>query len=39
MTIDPTDRIEQLEAALYRIKQWSEAYPLPVFPAVDDAYL
>jgi hypothetical protein len=33
------DRIEQLEAALYRIKQWADAYPLEVFPEVDSAYL
>ena len=29
------DRIEQLEAALYRIKQWADAYPLEVFPEPD----
>lgn len=29
------DRIEQLTEALQRIKQWSEAYPLDVFPEPD----
>lgn len=33
------DRIEILEAALYRIKQWADAYPLEVFPEVDSVYL
>jgi hypothetical protein len=32
------DRIEQLEAALYRIKQWADAYPPSVFPPVDEQY-
>jgi hypothetical protein len=30
-----TDRIEQLEEALHRIVQWSEAYPLDIFPEPD----
>jgi hypothetical protein len=29
------DRIELLEAALHRIVQWSEAYPLDIFPEPD----
>jgi hypothetical protein len=29
------DRIERLEEALRRIVQWSEAYPLEVFPEPD----
>lgn len=29
------DRIERLEEALQRIVQWSEAYPLDVFPEPD----
>lgn len=29
------DRIEQLEEALHHIVQWSEAYPLKVFPEPD----
>jgi hypothetical protein len=33
------DRIEELEAALYRIKQWADAYPLEVFPEMDDDYM
>ena len=36
---DLEDRIEQLEAALYRIRQWAQAYPLGTFPEVDSAYL
>jgi len=32
------DRIEQLEAALARIVGWADAYPLEVFPEVDDGY-
>ena len=31
------DRIEQLEAALYHIKRWADAYPLSVFPEPDMA--
>ena len=30
-----TDRIEHLEEALQRIVQWSEAYPLDIFPEPD----
>ena len=30
-----TDRIEKLEEALQRILQWSEAYPLAIFPEPD----
>jgi hypothetical protein len=33
--VSPEDRIEQLEEALYRIKQWADAYPLTVFPEPD----
>jgi hypothetical protein len=29
------DRIVKLEAALQRIVQWSEAYPLAIFPEPD----
>lgn len=29
------DRIDDLETALYRIHQWSEAYPITVFPEPD----
>ena len=29
------DKIERLEGALYSIQQWSEAYPLAVFPEPD----
>ena len=29
------DRIDQLEEALHRIAQWSEAYPLDIFPEPD----
>jgi hypothetical protein len=29
------ERIEQLEGALYRIYQWSRAYPIEVFPEPD----
>ena len=31
------DRIDDLEAALHRIVQWSEAYPLDIFPEPDFA--
>jgi hypothetical protein len=37
-TSDPRllqERIERLEAALERIVQWSEAYPLKAFPEPD----
>jgi hypothetical protein len=34
---DLEDRIERLEEALRRIVQWSEAYPLEVFPEPDMA--
>ena len=30
--IDPMHRIEELEMALERVLQWSEAYPLDLFP-------
>lgn len=30
-----SDRIDQLETALQRIEQWSQAYPLSVFPEPD----
>jgi hypothetical protein len=33
-----TDRTERLEEALHRIAQWSDAYPLSVFPEPTDAY-
>jgi hypothetical protein len=32
------ERSSRMEEALRRIAQWSEAYPLPVFPEPDDAY-
>ena len=32
------ERIEDLEDALTRIKQWSEAYPTDIFPEMDDGY-
>ncbi len=28
-------QLEKLEAALYRIQQWADAYPLDVFPEPD----
>lgn len=31
----PEERIEQLEYALQRIRDWAEAYPLDVFPEPD----
>ncbi len=34
---DAADRIEALEAALRRIREWSYAYPLEVFPEPDFA--
>ena len=33
------DRIERLEAALRRIVEWADAYPLAMFPALDADYL
>jgi hypothetical protein len=33
------ERPERMEAALRRIAQWADAYPLDVFPEADDAYL
>jgi hypothetical protein len=35
MTIPQQDRIEELEEALHKIAQWSEAYPLDIFPEPD----
>jgi hypothetical protein len=35
MTTSQQDRIDELEEALHRIVQWSEAYPLAVFPEPD----
>ena len=32
------DRIEDLEAALTRIIEWADAYPVQVFPEVDKEY-
>ena len=32
------NREERLEEALQRIAQWSDAYPLDVFPEPDEAY-
>jgi hypothetical protein len=32
---DPQDRIDDLEEALHHIVQWSEAYPLTIFPEPD----
>jgi hypothetical protein len=32
-----TDREEQLEEALLRIKQWAEAYPVEMFTPLPDA--
>jgi hypothetical protein len=32
-------RNEKLEQALQRIADWADAYPLAVFPEVDDVYL
>jgi hypothetical protein len=29
------DRVDELEEALQRIAQWSEAYPLDIFPEPD----
>ena len=33
-----SEREERLEEALQRIAQWADAYPLAVFPEVDQAY-
>jgi hypothetical protein len=33
--MEQEDRIDQLEQALWRIAQWSDAYPLEVFPEPD----
>lgn len=35
MTIAQQERIDELEEALHRIVQWSEAYPLDIFPEPD----
>ena len=35
MTIPQQDRIEELEEALHKIAQWSDAYPLDIFPEPD----
>lgn len=35
MTVAQQDRIDELEEALHKIAQWSEAYPLSVFPEPD----
>lgn len=35
MSTDTEDRVDHLEEALHRIVQWSEAYPLSVFPEPD----
>lgn len=32
---DAENRIDELEQALHKIQQWSEAYPLSVFPEPD----
>jgi len=32
---DDDPRVERLEEALWRIDQWSQAYPLEVFPEPD----
>ena len=34
-----TDREERLEAALHRIKQWAEAYPVTVFRPLTEAQM
>jgi hypothetical protein len=34
----PEDRIEELEAALRRIVDWTHAYPVEVFPVVTEEY-
>ncbi|MET4197310.1 hypothetical protein ABIA95_000148 [Bradyrhizobium sp. LA8.1] len=35
MTIPQQDRIDELEEALHKIAQWSDAYPLDIFPEPD----
>lgn len=35
MMSEPTERETDLKAALLRIVQWSEAYPLDIFPEPD----
>lgn len=35
MTTAQQDRIDELEEALHKIAQWSDAYPLSVFPEPD----
>lgn len=35
MTMAQQDRIDELTEALFRIQQWSEAYPLDIFPEPD----
>ena len=32
---DLSDRVDDLEEALQRIVQWSEAYPIDIFPQLD----
>ena len=38
MTDDEEAYCERLEEALRRIVKWADAYPLEVFPEVDEAY-
>lgn len=33
------ERAGRIQAALYRVAQWADAYPLDVFPEPDSAYL
>jgi len=33
--MEQEDRIDELEEALWRISQWSDAYPLEIFPEPD----
>lgn len=35
MTVAQQDRIDELEEGLQKIVQWSEAYPLDIFPEPD----
>lgn len=35
MTIPQQDRVDELEEALHKIAQWSDAYPLDIFPEPD----
>jgi len=37
-TIDAADEIERLEEALRRIADWSDAYPIDIFPEPDEEY-